>query len=212
MRGSGRCAGSSLNRRIEPDASRSDPIRYWHIGFDSADTLKGVGRCIAKGIVQSRFAAQQAAPFLPPVFSFFQEKTLDLHASPQVEASYVSLHPFGGGFEGIQALFFKVFWSFYRGLKMAPKRGSDDIRWQHGVMLENRHNFKCNYCGFTGQGGGVSRLKKHLAGDRLAGYHDVQGCKMVPREVKKLMIEHLKHVRAETARKRADKRIISGRE
>ncbi|MQL81633.1 hypothetical protein Taro_014095 [Colocasia esculenta] len=39
---------------------------------------------------------------------------------------------------------------------------------------------------------------------------------MVPREVKKLMIEHLKHVRAETTRKRADKemqeRIISGRE
>ncbi|MQL86023.1 hypothetical protein Taro_018549 [Colocasia esculenta] len=39
---------------------------------------------------------------------------------------------------------------------------------------------------------------------------------MVPREVKKLMIEHLKQVRAETARKKADKeiqeRIISGRE
>ncbi|MQL73402.1 hypothetical protein Taro_005759 [Colocasia esculenta] len=83
-------------------------------------------------------------------------------------------------------------------------------------MLGSRHNFKCNYCSFTGQGGGVSRLKKHLAGGRLAGYHDMQGCKMVPSEVKKLMIEHLKHVRAETARKRADKeiqeRIISGRE
>ncbi|MQL94876.1 hypothetical protein Taro_027538 [Colocasia esculenta] len=99
---------------------------------------------------------------------------------------------------------------------MAPKRGSDDIGWQYGIMLENRHNFKCNYCDFTGQGGGVSRLKKHLAGGPLAGYHDVQGCKSVPREVKKLMIEHLKQVRAETARKKADKeiqeRIISGRE
>ncbi|MQL83680.1 hypothetical protein Taro_016184 [Colocasia esculenta] len=99
---------------------------------------------------------------------------------------------------------------------MAPKRGSDDIGWQHGIMLENRHNFKCNYCGFTGQRGGVSRLKKHLAGGRLAGYHDVQGCKLVLREVKKIMIEHLKQVRAETARKKADKeiqeRIISGRE
>ncbi|MQL69052.1 hypothetical protein Taro_001340 [Colocasia esculenta] len=99
---------------------------------------------------------------------------------------------------------------------MAPKKDSDDIGWQHGVMLGSRHNFKCNYCSFTGQGGGVSRLKKHLAGGRLAGYHDVQGCKMVPSEVKKLMIEHLKHVRAETTRKRADKemqeRIISGRE
>ncbi|MQM00736.1 hypothetical protein Taro_033477 [Colocasia esculenta] len=151
-------------------------------------TLKGVDRCAAKGTVQSRFATQQAGlTFLPPVFSFFQVKTLDLHASPQVEASY-----------------------------MALKKGSDDIGWQHGVMLGSRHNFKCNYCSFTGQGGGVSRLKKHLAGGRLAGYHDVQGCKMVPSEVKKLMIEHLKHVRAETSRKRADKeiqeRIISGRE
>ncbi|MQL91343.1 hypothetical protein Taro_023953 [Colocasia esculenta] len=103
-----------------------------------------------------------------------------------------------------------------RKAMMAPKRGSDDIGWQHGIMLENRHNFKCNYCGFTGQGGGVSGLKKHLAGGRLAGYYDVQGCKSVPREVKKLMIEHLKQVRAETARKKADKeiqeRIISERE
>ncbi|MQL90352.1 hypothetical protein Taro_022950 [Colocasia esculenta] len=60
-----------------------------------------------------------------------------------------------------------------RGLKMAPKKGFDDIRWQHGTMLGSRHNFKCNYCSFTGQGGGVSRLKKHIAGGRLAGYHDV---------------------------------------
>ncbi|MQL85332.1 hypothetical protein Taro_017849 [Colocasia esculenta] len=99
---------------------------------------------------------------------------------------------------------------------MAPKRGSDDIGWQHGIMLENRHNFKCNYCGFVGQGGGVSRLKKHLAGGRLAGYHDVQGCKSVPKEVKKAMSEHIKQVRTETARKKADKeiaeRIISGRQ
>ncbi|MQM06197.1 hypothetical protein Taro_039015 [Colocasia esculenta] len=100
--------------------------------------------------------------------------------------------------------------------EMAPKRGSDDIGWQHGIMLENRHNFKCNYCGFVGQGGGVSRLKKHLAGGRLAGYHDVQGCKSVSKEVKKAMIEHIKQVRAETTRKKANKeiaeRIISGRQ
>ncbi|MQL83123.1 hypothetical protein Taro_015613, partial [Colocasia esculenta] len=39
-------------------------------------------------------------------------------------------------------------------------------------MSCSKHNFKCNYCSFTGQGGGVSQLKKHLAGGRLAGYHD----------------------------------------
>ena len=88
---------------------------------------------------------------------------------------------------------------------MAPKKAaSEDIGWQHGTVIGNRHNYKCNYCGHTGQGGGVSRLKKHLAGGRLAGYHDVQGCKSVPAEVKRLMIEHLKGVRAETVRKRAD--------
>ncbi|MQL75939.1 hypothetical protein Taro_008327 [Colocasia esculenta] len=98
------------------------------------------------------------------------------------------------------------------------KGNSEDIGWQDGTALGSRHNYKCNYCGHTGQGGGVSRLKKHLAGGRLAGYHDVQGCKSMPTEVKRLMIEHLKGVRAETVtvRKRANKemqeRIISRRQ
>ncbi|MQL75185.1 hypothetical protein Taro_007550 [Colocasia esculenta] len=46
--------------------------------------------------------------------------------------------------------------------------------------------------------------------------HDVQGCKSVPTEVKRLMVEHLKGVRVETVRKREDRemqeRIISGRQ
>ncbi|MQL99561.1 hypothetical protein Taro_032285 [Colocasia esculenta] len=100
---------------------------------------------------------------------------------------------------------------------MAPKKAaSEDIGWQHGTAIGSRHNYKCNYCGHTGQGGGVSRLKKHLAGGRLAGYQDVQGCKSVSAEVKRLMIEHLKGVRAESQRKKVDKgmqeRIISGRQ
>ncbi|MQL87514.1 hypothetical protein Taro_020053 [Colocasia esculenta] len=66
-----------------------------------------------------------------------------------------------------------------------------------------------------GQGGGVSRLKKHLPGGRLAGYHDLQGCKSVHSKVKRLMVDHLNGVWAETVRNKADKemqeRIISGR-
>ncbi|MQL92036.1 hypothetical protein Taro_024655 [Colocasia esculenta] len=62
----------------------------------------------------------------------------------------------------------------------------------------------------------ASRLKKHLAGGRLTRYHDVQSCKLVPFEVKRLMVDHLKGVRAETARKKADRemqeRIISRRQ
>ncbi|MQL91191.1 hypothetical protein Taro_023796 [Colocasia esculenta] len=187
---------------------RHDLIRYCRIGFDSADTLKGVDRCAAKGTVQSRFAAQQAGlPFLsPPRFQFFPRK------NPRSACQSTS-----GGFLREFASIWRWIWRHSSlVLQMASKKGSDDIGWQHGVMLGSRHNFKCNYCSFTGQGGGVSRLKKHLAGGRLAGYHDMQGCKMVPSEVKKLMIEHLKHVRPDTARKRADKeiqeRIISGRE
>ncbi|MQL71935.1 hypothetical protein Taro_004261 [Colocasia esculenta] len=100
---------------------------------------------------------------------------------------------------------------------MAPKKvNSEDIGWQHGTALGSRHNYKYNCCGHTGQGSGVSRLKKYLAGGRLAGYHDVQGCKSMPTEVKPLMVEHLKGVRADTVRKRADKemqeRIMSRRQ
>ncbi|MQL75067.1 hypothetical protein Taro_007448, partial [Colocasia esculenta] len=73
---------------------------------------------------------------------------------------------------------------------MPPKKGnSEDIGWQHGTSL--------------GSG-------------RLAGYHDVQGCKSVPSKVKWLMVEHLKGVRAETVTKKGDRemqdRIISRRQ
>ncbi|MQM11324.1 hypothetical protein Taro_044235 [Colocasia esculenta] len=83
-------------------------------------------------------------------------------------------------------------------IRMAPKKGnSEDIGWQHGTALGSRHNYKYNYCDHTRQGGGVSRLKKHLA-------------------VKRLMVEYLKDVRVEAVRKRADRemqeRIISGRQ
>ncbi|MQL76143.1 hypothetical protein Taro_008536, partial [Colocasia esculenta] len=133
-----------------------------------------------------------ASPFLPHFSPFSLKETPDLHSRRPKEASYVDL-------------------------KMAPKKAtSEGIGWQHGTALGDRQNYKCNYCGHTGQGGGVSRLKKHLASGRLAGYHDVQGCKSVSAEVKRLIIEHLKGVRAETQRKRADRdmqeRIISGRQ
>ncbi|MQL95014.1 hypothetical protein Taro_027672 [Colocasia esculenta] len=99
---------------------------------------------------------------------------------------------------------------------MAPKKGNnEDIGWQHGIALGSRHNYNCNYCGHTRQGGGISLLKMHLAGGRLVGYHDVQGCKSVLAEVQRLMVKHLKGVRAETVRKRANRvmqeRIILGR-
>ncbi|MQL99899.1 hypothetical protein Taro_032634 [Colocasia esculenta] len=143
---------------------------------------------------------ESGLPFLPHFPPFSLKETPDLHSRRPKEASYVDLKVLGG----------------VLGLMAPKKSNSEDIGWQHGTTLGSRHNYKCNYCSHTEQGGGVSRLKKHLAGGRLAGYHDVQGCKSVLAEVKRLMIEHLKGVWAEMQRKRADRemqeRIISGRQ
>ncbi|MQM08677.1 hypothetical protein Taro_041537 [Colocasia esculenta] len=59
-------------------------------------------------------------------------------------------------------------------LKMTPKKGnSEDNGWQHETVLGSRHNYKCNYYGYTGQAGGVSRLKKHLIYYRDASWRRV---------------------------------------
>ncbi|MQL75321.1 hypothetical protein Taro_007703 [Colocasia esculenta] len=151
---------------------RPDPARYWRIGFDPLDTLKGVGDALRIGTLQSHSQRSRPQPpfYPPPRFQVLQ------------------------GFED------------------GTERGSDDIGWQYGIMA------LCWKIGTTSSAIIVvlRDKEKHLAGGRLVGYHDVQGCKSVLREVKKLMIEHLKQVRAEIARKKADKeiqeRIISGRE
>ncbi|MQM00727.1 hypothetical protein Taro_033466 [Colocasia esculenta] len=173
------------------ESSGSGSIRSESIRFAGSATIRNVDTPLVSVPIRR---VSRRKPFFPPFSPPFplRKPTPDLHSRRPKEASYVDL-------------------------KVAPKKGnSEDIGWQHGTALGSRHNYKCNYCGHTGQGGGVSCLKKHLAGGRLAGYHDVQGCKSVPAEVKRLMIEHLKGVRAETIRKRADRdmheRIISGRQ
>ncbi|MQL87971.1 hypothetical protein Taro_020536 [Colocasia esculenta] len=183
--------GSAGRPRIE--RIRFDPIRFADPPrSDSPRPLRFARRHANRDCAVLIRKSLAASPFLPHFPPFSLKETPDLHSRRPKEASYVDL-------------------------KMAPKKAtSEDIGWHHGTALGSRHNYKCNYCGHTRQGGGVSRLKKHLAGGRLAGYHDVQGCKSVPAEVKRLMIEHLKGVRAETQRKRADRkmqeRIISGRQ
>ncbi|MQM15141.1 hypothetical protein Taro_048078 [Colocasia esculenta] len=65
-------------------------------------------------------------------------------------------------------------------LKMPPRGCSDDIGWQHEF-----------------HGGGVSRLKKHLAGGKGAGYSEVIGCPSVSYDVKITIAQHLRQIRAE---------------
>uniref|UniRef100_A0ACD5Z7K8 Uncharacterized protein n=1 Tax=Avena sativa TaxID=4498 RepID=A0ACD5Z7K8_AVESA len=75
---------------------------------------------------------------------------------------------------------------------------SRDIGWKHGIMIdENRQHWKCMYCHLTRYGGGVSRLKRHLAGDL-----DVKMCPKVPADVAEKIREHL-HKKRERRKKRA---------
>ncbi|KAL6615395.1 hypothetical protein ACP70R_037665 [Stipagrostis hirtigluma subsp. patula] len=68
---------------------------------------------------------------------------------------------------------------------------SRDIGWKHGIMIdENRQHWKCRYCHLTRYGGGVSRLKRHLAGDL-----DVKMCPKVPADVSEKIREHLRRKR-----------------
>ncbi|KAG8045036.1 hypothetical protein GUJ93_ZPchr0008g11792 [Zizania palustris] len=69
---------------------------------------------------------------------------------------------------------------------------SRDIGWKYGIMIdENRQHWKCMYCHMTRRGGGVSRLKRHLAGDL-----DVKVCPKVPADVSEKIREHMREKRA----------------
>ena len=92
---------------------------------------------------------------------------------------------------------------------MSRRTQNDDIGWQHGIIVDNnRHFFKCNYCGHVGRGGGVSRLKKHLAGGRTAGYNEIHPCKNVPKDIKILMSQHLKEAKIERQRKKIERDVV----
>ncbi|XP_072964840.1 PHD finger protein EHD3-like [Typha angustifolia] len=67
------------------------------------------------------------------------------------------------------------------------KKRDRDIGWNHGVMVDgNRLHWQCNWCGLIRYGGGVSRLKRHLAGTK-----DVRKCPNVPEDVSRTILDHL---------------------
>jgi BED zinc finger len=58
-----------------------------------------------------------------------------------------------------------------------------DPAWVHGEILEGaRTHWKCKYCNKIFKGGGISRLKMHIAG--LVG--DVVSCSAVPQEIREI--------------------------
>ncbi|KAK4836636.1 hypothetical protein QYF36_025628 [Acer negundo] len=73
----------------------------------------------------------------------------------------------------------------YQGL--APRRATDP-GWAHGTMVNGgRQKIKCKYCHKIFLGGGISRLKQHLAGER----GNVAPCEEVPEDVKLEIQQHL---------------------
>ncbi|KAK3228588.1 hypothetical protein Dsin_000469 [Dipteronia sinensis] len=70
---------------------------------------------------------------------------------------------------------------------LAPHRATDP-GWAHGTMVNGgRQKIKCKYCHKIFLGGGISRLKQHLAGER----GNVAPCEEVPEDVKLEIQQHL---------------------
>ncbi|PKA66045.1 hypothetical protein AXF42_Ash010454 [Apostasia shenzhenica] len=66
--------------------------------------------------------------------------------------------------------------------------GATDVGWAHGTMVNgDRQKIMCRYCQKTILGGGISRLKQHLAGER----GNIVPCEKVPDDVKALIQQHL---------------------
>ncbi|WOL11776.1 hypothetical protein Cni_G20540 [Canna indica] len=85
---------------------------------------------------------------------------------------------------------------------MTPKSQADPA-WQHGRRLEKAHHWQCLHCDMISRGGGITRLKQHLAG----GYPDVVNCAKVPAEVRKMFkaqLNNKKEQRLQTAAQQAE--------
>lgn len=68
-----------------------------------------------------------------------------------------------------------------------PSRATD-LGWAHGIMVNgDRQKIQCKYCHKVILGGGISRLKQHLAGER----GNIAPCDQVPDDVKAQIQQHL---------------------
>ncbi|XP_031256661.1 uncharacterized protein LOC116114661 [Pistacia vera] len=79
-------------------------------------------------------------------------------------------------------------------------RGMTDITWTHvidGVNPNGRKTLKCLHRGKVTRGGGIFRMKQHLAGTK----GDVGACLKVPFDVQYLMRESLKDIRIKNKEK-----------
>ncbi|XP_073106909.1 uncharacterized protein [Elaeis guineensis] len=85
---------------------------------------------------------------------------------------------------------------------MSKKKDQErDIGWDHGEMLSARHHWRCKWCNTEFKGGGVTRLKQHLAG----GYPDMSMCRKCPQEVRQLMKKYFADSKAAKERTKQKK-------
>ena len=74
------------------------------------------------------------------------------------------------------------------------KKRVRDIGWNYGEQIGyNRQHVMCNFCKKIMRGGGVSRLKQHLAG----GNPNVERCNKCPNEISKAMREYIQRGKKE---------------
>ncbi|KAK1281857.1 hypothetical protein QJS10_CPB22g01094 [Acorus calamus] len=86
----------------------------------------------------------------------------------------------------------------------APPRATD-LGWAHGLMVNgDRQKIQCRYCYKVILGGGISRLKQHLAGER----GNIAPCDKVPDDVKGQMQQHLGFKILEKFKKQRESRPV----
>ncbi|KAI0526910.1 hypothetical protein KFK09_002503 [Dendrobium nobile] len=72
-------------------------------------------------------------------------------------------------------------------------RENVDIAWNHFSEIkdaEGKRQFKCLHCGIVYKGGGINRMKQHLAGVK----GNIAACKKVPHDIRFQMQENLKDI------------------
>ena len=71
-------------------------------------------------------------------------------------------------------------------------RAKCDPAWDHVTeeLKDGKSSYRCIHCGKSYKGGGINRMKRHLAG--IKG--DVAACMGVPYDVRFLMVENLKEI------------------
>lgn len=88
---------------------------------------------------------------------------------------------------------------------LAPPRATD-LGWAHGMMVNgDRQKIQCKYCLKVILGGGISRLKQHLAGER----GNIAPCEKVPDDIKTQMQQHLGFKTLERLKKQKDSEVVT---